>query len=87
MLSDWRRLMRREINVLVCLLLGATLAGCAYGAGANARHLYGGYGFNGGFEPSSGYVAGDGEGYDSGGFGSGYSNSGGIAGAYHYYGY
>jgi len=79
--------MRRAINVFACLLLAATLAGCAYGGSANARHPYGGYGFNGGFEPSSGYVAGDGEGYDSGGFGTGYSNSGAIAGGYHYYGY
>ena len=47
----------------------------------------GGYGFNGGYAPSGGYVDGDGDGYDSGNFGSGYSYSGGIAGFRHYYGY
>jgi|SRR5450755_4259808 hypothetical protein len=98
--------MRRTRSLLVCVILSASVAGCAFDAGSNGHRSdggglaysdgyglndgyapSGGYGFNGVYPPRGGYASGDDVGYDSGAFGSGYSDSGGIAGAYHYYGY
>ncbi len=92
--------MRGVRNISACLLVAAFVAGCVYdgngdvqgpyGGGlsySSSNGAYGGYGFNGGFTPNGGYVEGDAQGYDSGAFGSGYDDSGGIAGMHHYYGY
>jgi hypothetical protein len=93
-----RRAMGSVGKIFACLIIAASLAGCAYEAGRNGQLSYGaghapsgyvhndGYGYDGGYGYDSGYGYNNGYGYGSG-YGSGYSDSGAIAGYHNYYGF